>query len=108
VFIFIHLALTSSGAWQLTRLPYIKIISFASGSSKQPGLLLWYDKNVKLNEIANRISDKEFSKTAVRLLKIKVVEHCRMHKIDFKKLKEIENKLHLPATKMLAERAKNK
>ena len=62
----------------------------------------------ELNEIADRISDKDFSKTAERLLKFKVVEHCRMHKIDFKKLQEIEDKLHLPATKMLVERAKNK
>lgn len=72
------------------------------------GIKMWYDKNVKLNEISDRISEKDFSKTAERLLKIKVVEHCRMHKIEFKKLKEIEEKLHLPATKMLAERAKNK
>jgi hypothetical protein len=72
------------------------------------GIKMWYDKNVKLNEMADRISEKDFSKTAERLLKIKVVEHCRMHKIDFKKLKEIEDKLHLPATKMLAERARNK
>lgn len=72
------------------------------------GIKMWYDKNVKLNEIAERISEKDFSKTAEQLLKIKVVEHCRMHKIDFKKLKEIEEKLHLPATKMLAERARNK
>lgn len=72
------------------------------------GIKMWYDKNVKLDEMADRISKKDFSKTAERLLKIKVVEHCRMHKIDFKKLKEIEEKLHLPATKMLAERARNK
>ncbi len=72
------------------------------------GIKMWYDKNVKLNEIADRISDKDFSRTAERLLKFKVVEHCRMHKIDFTKLKEIEDKLHLSATKMLAERAKNK
>lgn len=72
------------------------------------GIKMWYDKNVKLNEMADRISEKDFSKTAERLLKIKVVEHCRMHKIDFKKLKEIEEKLHLPATKMLAERSRNR
>ncbi len=72
------------------------------------GIKMWYDKNVKLNELAEWISEKDFSKTAERLLKIKVVEHCRMHKIDFRKLKEIEEKLHLPATKMLAERSKNK
>jgi energy-coupling factor transporter ATP-binding protein EcfA2 len=72
------------------------------------GIKMWYDKNVRLNEISDRISNKDFSKTAEQLLKFKVVEHCRMHKIEFKKLKEIEDKLHLPATKMLAERAKNK
>jgi len=72
------------------------------------GIKMWYDKNVKLNVMAERISEKDFSKTAERLLKIKVVEHCRMHKIDFKKLKEIEDKLSIPATKMLAERARNK
>lgn len=72
------------------------------------GIKMWFDKNVKLNEMADRISEKDFSKTAERLLKIKVVEHCRMHKIEFMKLKEIEEKLHLPATKMLAERARNK
>ncbi|MDZ7741658.1 MAG: hypothetical protein U5Q03_07890 [Bacteroidota bacterium] len=58
---------------------------------------MWYDKNVKLNEMADKISEKDFSKTAKRLLKIKVVEHCRMHKIEFKKLKEIEkNSIFLP------------
>jgi hypothetical protein len=72
------------------------------------GIKMWYDKNVKLNDMADRISQKDFSKTAERLLKIKVVEHCRLHKIDYKKLKEIEKKLHIPATKMLAERARNK
>lgn len=72
------------------------------------GIKMWYDKNVKLNEMSERISNKDFSRTAERLLKIKVVEHCRMHKIGFKKLKEIEDKLKIPATKMLAERAKNK
>lgn len=71
------------------------------------GIKMWYNKNVKLDEIRNRIDNDDFSKTAEQLLKFKVVEHCRMHKIDFKKLKELEEKLNLPTAKMLAERSKN-
>ena len=71
------------------------------------GIKMWYDKNVKLNEMVEKISEKDFSKTAERLLKIKVVEHCLMHKIGFKKLKQIEKKLQIPATKILAEKTRN-
>jgi len=69
---------------------------------------MWYDKNLRVDEIAERLSKDDFSKTAERLMKLKVVEHCRLHKIDFKSLRKIENRLHLPTKKMLAERAKNK
>lgn len=72
------------------------------------GIKMWYAKNVRVDEIANRISEKDFSKTAERLMKFKVVEHSRLHNIAFKDLKQIENKLHIPTKKMLAERAKNK
>ncbi len=72
------------------------------------GIKMWYDKNVKLKDMSDRISEQDFSKTAEHLIKFKVVEHCRMHKIDFKKLKEIEDILNLPMSKMLEERAKHK
>lgn len=72
------------------------------------GIKMWYAKNLRVDEIANRISEKNFSKTAERLMKFKVAEHCRLHNIEFKDLQQIENKLHVPSNKMLAERAKNK
>lgn len=72
------------------------------------GIKMWYAKNLRVDEIANRISEKDFSKTAESLMKFKVVEHCRLHNIDFKDLQQIENKLHIPSRKMLAERAKHK
>lgn len=72
------------------------------------GIKMWYAKNLRVDEIATRIEKKDFSKTAERLMKFKVVEHCRLHNIEFKDLQNIENKLHIPSKKMLAERAKNK
>jgi hypothetical protein len=72
------------------------------------GIRMWYGKNLRLDEIATRLKDTDFSKTAVNLMKFKIVEHCRLHNIEFKDLQKIEQKLHIPTEKLLAERAKNK
>ena len=70
------------------------------------GINMWYGKNLRIDEIATKLKDVSFSKTAERLMKFKVVEHCRLHKISFKDLKRIEEKLHLNTAKILAEKAK--
>lgn len=72
------------------------------------GINMWYAKSLRLDEIEKRIKEKNFSKTAERLIKFKVVEHSRLHKIEFKKLKEIEEKLHMSTNALLSDRAKNK
>lgn len=72
------------------------------------GIRMWYAKNLRVDEIADKISEKDFSKTAERLIKYKIVEHCRFHKIDFKDLQEIENKLKIPSKKIRKERARNR
>ena len=72
------------------------------------GIRMWYGKNLRLDEIDARLKDKDFSKTAENLMKFKIVEHCRLHNIEYKDLQKIEQKLHIPTAKLLAERAKNK
>ncbi len=71
------------------------------------GIRMWYGKNLRLDEIETRLKDADFSKTAQNLMKFKIVEHCRLHNIEFKDLLKIEQKLQIPTTKLLAERAKN-
>lgn len=71
------------------------------------GIRMWYGKNLRLDEIHARINDKDFSKTAQNLMKFKIVEHCRLHDIEFKDLQKIEQKFHIPTAKLLAERTKN-
>lgn len=107
---FITKAIHSLGSVNL-----LNISQTVSDSEKTPaafivnhGIKMWYAKSLKVDEIAERIAEDDFSKTAERLMKFKVVEHCRLHNLDFKALQKIENKLHLPTKKMLAERAKNK
>lgn len=72
------------------------------------GIRMWYGKNLRLDEIETRLRDADFSRTAQNLMKFKIVEHCRLHNIEFKDLQKIEQKLHIPTTKLLVERAKNK
>lgn len=72
------------------------------------GIRMWYGKNLRLDEIDARLKDKDFSKTAQNLMKFKIVEHCRLHNMEFKDLQKIEQRLHIPTARMLAERAKNK
>lgn len=72
------------------------------------GIRMWYGKNLRLDEIDARLKDKDFSKTAQNLMRFKIVEHCRLHNIEFKDLQKIEQQLHIPTSRMLAERAKNK
>lgn len=93
----------------------LKISENVSNKEKTPsafivnqGINMWYAKSLHLDEIQKRISEKNFSKTAEKVIKFKVVEHSRLHKIEFKKLKEIEDKLHLSTNKLLSDRAKNK
>jgi len=71
------------------------------------GIRMWYAKNIKIDEIVNRINQKDFSLTAKRLMQFKVAEHCILHKIEQKKLQEIEHKLKLPTRKLLTEKSIN-
>jgi len=71
------------------------------------GIKMWYAKNIKIDEIANRIKQKDFSLTAKKLMQYKIAEHCILHKIEPHKLKEIETKLELSSNRLLVEKSKN-
>ncbi|MFJ1261532.1 TIR domain-containing protein [Capnocytophaga canis] len=70
------------------------------------GIKMWYNKNIKIDEIKKRVENKDFSLTAKKLMQHKIVEHCLLHKIDYKKLEEIEKKLHIPSSKILIKGSK--
>lgn len=59
------------------------------------GIKMWYGKSPSINEIADRFSEADFSKTAKQLLRVKIAEHCKMHKMEQKKLKEIGARLNI-------------
>lgn len=70
------------------------------------GINMWYGKNLRIEEIANKIEEKQFSMTAQKLIKYKVAEHCKLHNISYKDLQRIENKLNMQTKILLAEKYK--
>jgi len=63
------------------------------------GILMWYNKNLKINEITKRIKVKDFSEIAKRAIRSMVVNHCSLHPINYKDRQRIENQLGIPAKK---------
>lgn len=72
------------------------------------GINMWYGKNLRIEEISNKIKEKQFSMTAQKLIKYKVAEHCKLHNISYKDLQRIEDKLNMQTKLILAEKYKNK
>ena len=70
------------------------------------GIKMWYTKNLNIDEISNRIDNDGFSKTAKKVMLHKIVEHSRLHKINYKDLTKIEQQFHLSRKSLIANKAK--
>lgn len=65
------------------------------------GILMWYYKNLQIDNIVNRIEDDGFSETANRIMKFMIVNHCSMHTTGYKEIQKIEHKLGIPSKRLL-------
>jgi hypothetical protein len=64
------------------------------------GILMWYNKNLQVNNIAKKIDEDDFSGIAKKIMNFMIVNHCSMHKIDFKEKQKIEHKFGIPSQKL--------
>lgn len=60
------------------------------------GILMWYKKNLQLDDITNRVQSDDFSKIAEYIVCHKIVDHCRFHVVGFKEKQKIEQRLKIP------------
>jgi hypothetical protein len=65
------------------------------------GILMWYSKNLRVEEIVARIDDNGFSETAKKALRFLIADHCSMHSVDFRKQQIIQNRFSIPPQKLL-------
>ena len=71
------------------------------------GTLMWYNKNVQINDIAKLTKKNNFSKIAKRIMDFLVIVHCTFHTINYKERQQITEKLKLPSRKLPLRRKKN-
>lgn len=81
---------------------YNKIESPSSFLVKH-GILMWYLKNLKIDEIAKRLEQKDFPQIAERALKFMIVNHCYLHPVSYKDRQRIESKLGISKKSLLRE-----
>jgi hypothetical protein len=65
------------------------------------GILMWYQKNLQVDNIVEKFRESAFSETAKKVMKYMIVNHCELHDIDYKCRQKIESKLGIPSTKLL-------
>ena len=67
------------------------------------GVLMWYNKNLQIERLAERIEKSDFSEIAKRTIKFMVVDHNSMHKINYKDKQRIEDQLGISSKRLLRE-----
>lgn len=65
------------------------------------GILMWYTKNLQIEGIAEKFNERDFSETAKKVIRFMIINHCALHQIDYKDKQRIENKIGIPAKKLL-------
>jgi nucleoside-triphosphatase THEP1 len=70
------------------------------------GMLMWYNKNLQIDNIIKKIDEDDFSETTKKVMKFMIVNHCSMHSIDFKEKQKIEHKFGVPSQRLLIQHDK--
>ena len=64
------------------------------------GILMWYKKNLRIDEIANSIKLVDFSEIAKNINQHMIVDHCRVHPIRHKDRQKIEQHFGIQRNKL--------
>ncbi|OGL46415.1 MAG: toll-Interleukin receptor [Candidatus Schekmanbacteria bacterium RBG_16_38_10] len=70
------------------------------------GVLMWYQKNLQIDNIAERIDKGGFSETGKKVMKHMIVNHCSMHHLGFREKQKIEHKLGISSKMLLIKQTK--
>ena len=60
------------------------------------GILMWYNKNLQIDELAKKIKEKDFSEIAQNILNFMIVDYTSLHPISYRDRQRIESKLGIP------------
>ena len=64
------------------------------------GTKIVYAKNVDKNTLFKHIKDSNYSQVAKTILKMLVVEYCRMNPVNFAEVQQLSSKMQIPIAKL--------
>jgi SNF family Na+-dependent transporter len=65
------------------------------------GILMWYKKNLRVDEISKKTKEKDFSRVGENVLKHIIVNHVSLHSIGYKQRQKLISVLDIPPGKLL-------
>ncbi|MFN8347413.1 MAG: ATP-binding protein [Spirosomataceae bacterium] len=65
------------------------------------GIFMWYNKNLQIDEIYDRIESDGFSKTTKKIMEYRIVNHCQTHTFKHKEYQKIVDRTKLPSKALL-------
>jgi len=88
-------SLGSDKLTEIVRIIDSRINTSASFLVKQ-GVLMWYNKNLQIDELAKKVKEKDFPVIAQNILKFMVVDYSSLHPINYRDRQRIESTLGIP------------
>ena len=71
------------------------------------GTLMWYGKNIQINNLSKLIKKENFSDIATRIIKFMIVKHCSVHRINYRDRQRINEKFKLSPKKTTHKKKKD-
>ena len=65
------------------------------------GNLMWYNKNLQVDNIAKIYGEDGFSHIPQRIMEFLIVDHCSVHKTTFREKQKIEQRFNISSKKLL-------
>lgn len=72
------------------------------------GVSMWYDKNLQIDTITDKLKENEYSEISKKIMKFIIVDHASMHVIDYKDKQRIADKLGIPTQNLLIQNIQKK
>ena len=70
------------------------------------GILMWYNKNLQIDNIVQKIDEDGFSETTKKIIRFQIINYSSMHSINYKDKQIIEHKLEISSKKLFIQNSK--
>jgi hypothetical protein len=66
-----------------------------------------YSKSLNIEDIKKSLDNLDFSETAIKIMKYKIVEHCSMHHINYKEQQKVASTFKISLKNLSVNNLKN-